>query len=158
VNAVMNVMGIVREIGRADITHIRTPKGWLYLAVVLDLHSREVVGWSMAPTMPAALVISALTMAPQQRQPAPGPVLHSDRGSHYASDEYQALLKRHHVVCSMSRKANCWDNMVMKRFFLNLKMERVWQSQYAIHDEARRDITQYIVGFYNPVRLHSTLS
>lgn len=141
----------------SDITYLRTARGWLYLAVVLDLHSRKVVGWSMAPTMPAALVISALTMALQQRQPAPGLVLHSDRGSQYASDEYQALLRRHHVVCSMSRRGNCWDNSVMERFFLNLKMERVWQRQYANHDEARRDVTQYIVGFYNPVRLHSTL-
>ena len=141
----------------SDITYIRTAQGWLYLAVVLDLYSRKVVGWSMAPTMPAGLVISALAMALQQRRPAPGLVLHSDRGSQYASDEYQALLKRHHVVCSMSRKGNCWDNSVMERFFLNLKMERVWQRRYANHDEARRDITQYIVGFYNPVRLHSTL-
>lgn len=107
----------------SDITYIRTAQGWLYLAVVLDLYSRRVVGWSMAPTMPAGLVMSALTMALQQRRPAPGLVLHSDRGSQYASDEYQALLKQHHVVCN----------------------------------EARRDITQYIVGFYNPVRLHSTL-
>ncbi|MDT4785847.1 IS3 family transposase ISKpn18 [compost metagenome] len=141
----------------SDITYIRTAQGWLYLAVVLDLYSRKVVGWSMAPTMPAGLVMSALTMALQQRRPAPGLVLHSDRGSQYASDEYQALLRQHHVVCSMSRKGNCWDNAVMERFFLNLKMERVWQRQYANHDEARRDITQYIVGFYNPVRLHSTL-
>ncbi|WP_199731329.1 IS3 family transposase [Paraburkholderia sp. RAU2J] len=141
----------------SDITYIRTAQGWLYLAVVLDLYSRKVVGWSMAPTMPAALVISALTMALQQRRPASGLLLHSDRGSQYASDEYQALLKQHHVVCSMSRKGNCWDNSVMERFFLNLKMERVWQRQYANHDEARRDINQYIVGFYNAVRLHSTL-
>jgi putative transposase len=92
----------------SDITYIRTAQGWLYLAVVLDLYSRRVVGWSMAPTMPAGLVMSALTMALQQRRPAPGLVLHSDRGSQYASDEYQALLKQHHVVCSMSRKGNCW--------------------------------------------------
>ncbi|AQV96663.1 transposase [Cupriavidus necator] len=141
----------------SDITYIRTAQGWLYLAVVLDLYSRRVVGWSMAPTMPAGLVMSALTMALQQRRPEPGLVLHSDRGSQYASDEYQALLKQHHVVCSMSRKGNCWDNSVMERFFLNLKMERVWQRQYANHDEARRDINQYIIAFYNPVRLHSTL-
>ncbi|CAH2794275.1 MAG: Transposase, IS3/IS911 family, partial [uncultured Caballeronia sp.] len=93
----------------------------------------------------------------QQRRPAPGLVPHSDRGSQYASDEYQALLKQQHVVCSMSRKGNCWDNSAMERFFLNLKMERVWQRQYANHDEARRDIDQYIVGFHNAVRLHSTL-
>ena len=141
----------------SDITYIRTAQGWLYLAVVLDLYSRKVVGWSMAPTMPAGLVISALSMALQQRRPPPGLVLHSDRGSQYASVEYQALLKQHHVVCSMSRKGNCWDNAVMERFFLNLKMERVWQRRYANHDEARSDINQYIVGFYNPVRLHSTL-
>ncbi|MBB5510059.1 transposase InsO family protein [Paraburkholderia sp. JPY681] len=93
----------------SDITYIRTGQGWLYLAVVLDLYSRRVVGWSMAPTMPAELVMSALTMALQQRRPAPGLVLHSDRGSQYASEDYQALLKQHHVVCSMSRKGNCWD-------------------------------------------------
>lgn len=141
----------------SDITYIRTAQGWLYLAVVLDLYSRKVVGWAMAPTMHAGLVMSALTMALQQRRPAPGLILHSDRGSQYASDEYQALLKQHHVVCSMSRKGNCWDNSVMERFFLNLKMERVWQRLYANHDEARCDISQYIVGFYNAVRLHSTL-
>lgn len=141
----------------SDITYIRTAQGWLYLAVVLDLYSRKVVGWSMAPNMPATLVKSALAMALQQRRPQPGLVLHSDRGSQYASDEYQALLKRHQVVCSMSRKGNCWDNAVMERFFLNLKMERVWRRQYANHGEARRDINQYIVGFYNAVRLHSTL-
>ncbi len=141
----------------SDITYIRTAQGWLYLAVVLDLYSRKVVGWSMAPTMHAGLVISALSLALQQRRPSPGLVLHSDRGTQYASAEYQALLVQHGVVCSMSRKGNCWDNAVMERFFLNLKMERVWQRRYANHDEARRDINQYIVGFYNPVRLHSTL-
>jgi putative transposase len=122
---------------------------------VLDLYSRKVVGWSMAPTMPAGLVMSALTMALQQRRAEPGLVLHSDRGSPIR-DEYQALLKQHHVVCSMSRKGNCWDNSVMERFFLNLKMERVWQRRYANHDEARRDINQYIVGFYNAVLLLPT--
>lgn len=141
----------------SDITYIRTDAGWLYLAVVLDLCSRRVVGWSMAPTMPATLVVSALEMALQQRCPPPGLVLHSDRGSQYASAEYQAVLSRHRLVCSMSRKGNCWDNAVMERFFLNLKMERVWRRRYANHEEAQRDITQYIVGFYNTVRLHSTL-
>ncbi len=86
-------------------------------------------------------------MALLQRRPAPGLILHSDRGSQHASDEYQALLKQHHVICSMSRKGNCWDNPVMERFFLNLKMERVWQRRYADHDEARRDINQYIRWF-----------
>ncbi len=107
--------------------------------------------------MPAELVCRALHMAIGQRQPAAGLILHSDRGSQYASHEYQALLKQHGIICSMSRKGNCWDNAVMERFFLNLKMERVWQRDYANQLEASKDITDYIVGFYNCLRLHSTL-
>ncbi|MFX5570645.1 integrase core domain-containing protein, partial [Acinetobacter baumannii] len=84
-------------------------------------------------------------------------IVHSDRGSQYASEQYQAVLVRHGLICSMSGLGNCWDNAVVERFFLNLKMERVWQRRYGDRDEARRDITQYIIGFYNPVRLHSTL-
>lgn len=141
----------------SDITYVRTGEGWLYLAVVLDLYSRKVVGWAMAAAMPTALVASALRMAIQQRNPMPGLIVHSDRGSQYASEEYQGLLARHGLVCSMSRPGDCWDNAVAERFFLNLKMERVWQRRYIDRAEARRDITQYIVGFYNPVRLHSTL-
>lgn len=141
----------------SDMTYIRTAEGWLYLAVVLDLYSRKVVGWAMAPAMPASLIVSALKMAIQQRNPAPGLIVHSDRGSQYASEEYQGLLARHGLVCSMSRLGDCWDNAVVERFFLNLKMERVWQKRYVDRAEARRDITQYIVSFYNPVRLHSTL-
>jgi transposase InsO family protein len=140
-----------------DITYIRTGSGWLYLAIVLDLFSRKVVGWAMAPSMPAELVCAALRMAILQRGPAPGLVVHSDRGSQYASDQYQALLSKHRFVCSMSRKGNCWDNAVAERFFLNLKMERVWQREYANHAEAKTDITAYIVGFYNCERLHSVL-
>jgi len=141
----------------SDITYVRTGEGWLYLAVVLDLYSRKVVGWASAAAMPAALVASALRMAIVQRNPAPGLIVHSDRGSQYASEEYQGLLARHGLVCSMSRSGDCWDNAVAERFFLNLKMERVWQRRYTDRAEARRDITQYIVDFYNPVRLHSTL-
>ncbi|WNG68978.1 IS3 family transposase [Cupriavidus gilardii] len=141
----------------SDITYIRTLEGWLYLAVVLDLYSRKVVGWSMAAAMPSTLVVSALQMAIAHRKPGPGLIVHSDRGSQYASDEYQSLLARHGMVCSMSRLGDCWDNAVAERFFLNLKMERVWQRRYADRAEARRDIMQYIVGFYNPMRLHSTL-
>ncbi len=141
----------------SDITYVRTVQGWLYVAVVLDLYSRKVVGWSMAPAMPATLIVSALDMAIQHRRPAPGLIVHSDRGSQYASEEYQSLLRRHGLVCSMSGLGDCWDNAVAERFFLNLKMERVWQKRYVDRAEARRDITQYIVGFYNPVRLHSTL-
>ena len=141
----------------SDITYIRTRSGWLYLAAVLDLHSRKIVGWAMAAAMPAALVCAALQMAIVQRNPAPGLIVHSDRGTQYASAEYQALLATHGLVGSMSRKGNCWDNAVMERFFLNLKMERVWQKDYANHAEAINDIADYIVGFYNSVRLHSKL-
>lgn len=141
----------------ADITYIRTRSGWLYLAVVLDLFARKVVGWAMAPNMHASLVCQALQLAIAQRRPAPGLVVHTDRGSQYASEAHQALLSKHGYVGSMSRKGNCWDNAVMERFFLNLKMERVWQRDYANHAEATIDIADYIVSFYNSVRLHSTL-
>lgn len=141
----------------SDITYVRTGQGWLYLAAVMDLFSRKIVGWAMAPAMPTKLVASALHMALQQRRPPSGLLLHSDRGSQYASQDYQALLNQHGIVCSMSRKGNCWDNAVMERFFLNLKMERVWQRDYANHGEAQRDIADYIVSFYNCTRLHSTL-
>ena len=142
----------------SDITYIRTGSGWLYLAVVMDLFSRKIVGWAMASHMQTSLVSNALQMALQQRKPPRGLLLHSDRGSQYASDDYQKLLKAHGIVCSMSRKGNCWDNAPMERFFLNLKMERVWQRTYANHSEAIRDITGYIVGFYNTCRLHSKLN
>lgn len=141
----------------SDITYIRTRSGWLYLAAVMDLFSRKIVGWAMAPNMHAELVCSALRMAIAQRQPAPGLIVHSDRGSQYASDAHRALLARHRLCPSMSRRGNCWDNAVMERFFLNLKMERVWQRDYANHGEAIRDVGDYIVGFYNNVRLHSKL-
>lgn len=140
-----------------DMTYVRTRSGWLYLAVVLELFSRKVVGWAMAPSMPAQLVCEALSMAIASRQPAPGLLVHSDRGAQYASQAHTAVLARHGLIGSMSRKGNCWDNAVMERFFLNLKMERVWQRDYANHAEAQADIADYIVGFYNPIRLHSTL-
>ncbi len=123
----------------------------------MDLYSRKIVGWAMAPNMPAELVCSALQMAIIQRNPCAGLIVHSDRGSQYASESHRALLTRHGLRASMSRKGNCWDNAVMERFFLNLKMERVWQRDYANRAEATRDITDYIVGFYNSTRLHSTL-
>lgn len=141
----------------SDITYIRTRTGWLYLAAVMDLHSRKIIGWAMSPAMPAELVCQALRMAIGQRQPMAGLILHSDRGSQYASHEYQTLLKKHGIICSMSRKGNCWDNAVMERFFLNLKMERVWQREYANQMEAAKDVTDYIIGFYNCQRRHSAL-
>ena len=146
-----------------DITYIRTRSGWLYLAAVLDLHSRKIVGWAVAPDMPASLVCAALKMAIAQRNPGVGLIVHSDRGTQYASAEHQALLIKHCLVGSMSRKGNCWadlgfcHNAVMERFFLNLKMERVWQKDYANHSEAINDVADYIVSFYNSERLHSTL-
>ena len=141
----------------ADITYLRTRSGWLYLAAVMDLFSRKIVGWAMAPSMPAELVCSALQMAIGQRNPPAGLIVHSDRGSQYASALHRGVLAHHQLTPSMSRKGNCWDNAVMERFFLNLKMERVWQRDYANHAEATRDVTDYIVGFYNSIRLHSTL-
>jgi len=140
-----------------DITYIRTQSGWLYLAVVLDLYSRKVVGWAMAADMAAQLVCSALSMAITSRRPAPGLIVHSDRGSQYASAEHARLLAQHGLIASMSRKANCWDNAVAERFFLNLKMECTWHNTYANHAEARADIADYIVAFYNTTRLHSSL-
>jgi transposase InsO family protein len=140
-----------------DITYIRTRRGWLYLAAVMDLYARKIVGWAMAPDMPAQLVCAALQMAIAARNPPPGLIVHSDRGSQYASALHQAVLVKHQLVGSMSRKGNCWDNAVMERFFLNLKMERVWQRDYANHDEAMADVADYIVGFYNSVRLNSKL-
>lgn len=141
----------------SDITYIRTRSGWLYLAAVMDLYARKIVGWACGKDMPAELVCAALQMAIAARKPPPGLVVHSDRGSQYASALHQSVLSKHQLVGSMSRKANCWDNAVMERFFLNLKMERVWQKDYANHEEAIKDVADYIVGFYNSVRLHSKL-
>ncbi|WP_159995691.1 MULTISPECIES: IS3 family transposase [unclassified Pseudomonas] len=149
--------GEINQSWVADITYIRTRSGWVYLAAVMDLFSRKIVGWAMAPHMRAELVISAMQLAIAQRQPEPGLIVHSDRGSQYAGAAYQTLLTRNGMRCSMSRKGNCWDNAVMERFFLNLKMERTWRKDYANQGEAIKDITDYIVRFYNEGRLHSTL-
>jgi putative transposase len=124
---------------------------------VLDLHLRKIVGWAMAPEMSATLVFTALQMAIVQRNPAAGLVVHSDRGTQYASAQHKKLLEKFGLVGSMSRKGNCWDNAVMESFFLNLKMERLWQKDYANHHEAMTDVADYIVGFYNSTRLHSKL-
>ena len=141
----------------SDITYLHTRSGWLYLAAVLDLHSRKIVGWAMAPQMPATRVCAALQMAIVQRNPAAGLVVHSDRGAQCASAPHQGLLKKYGLVGSMSRKGNFWDNAVMERFFLNLKVERVWQKDYANHSEAITDVADYLVSFYNSTRLHSKL-
>jgi putative transposase len=141
----------------SDLTYVRTREGWLYLAAVLDLYSRKVVGWAMGGQMTAKLVCDALQMAIASRKPSAGLVVHSDQGVQYASAQYSELLARNGFTASMSRRGNCWDNAVMERFFLNLKMERTWHREYASHTEASLDVADYIVGFYNSVRLHSTL-
>ena len=140
-----------------DITYICTQSGWLYLAAVMDLYSRKIVGYAISSRMTADLVCTALQLAIQMRQPPAGLIVHTDRGSQYCSGQYQSLLSHHEFRCSMSGKGNCYDNAVMERFFLSLKTERVWQQHYANHQEAIRDISRYIVAFYNGVRLHSTL-
>jgi putative transposase len=138
-----------------DITYIPTAEGWLYLAVVIDLYSRHVVGWSMAEHMRATLVNDALLMAIWKRKPAKGLLWHTDRGSQYA-DSHRKLLKRYGIQQSMSRKANCWDNAVSESFFHTLKTECVNHENYATRDAARKSIFDYIEVFYNRQRLHSS--
>ena len=141
----------------ADITYIPTREGWLYLAAVEDLYSRRVVGWSMAERIDSRLVVDALEMAVSRRLPGEGLVAHSDRGSQYASEHYQRLLAGHGITCSMSRRANCWDNAPMETFFASLKKELVHDEDYATRAEARASIFEYIEVFYNRVRRHSSL-
>jgi len=145
------------QVYASDITYIWTQEGWLYLAVVIDLYSRKVVGWSMSSRMKAQLVCDALTMAIWQRQPKEGLIHHSDRGSQYASKPFKQLLKAHGVRGSMSRKGDCWDNAVVESFFGTLKQERVHWQHYQTRYEAQQDILQYISMFYNSKRLHSYL-
>lgn len=140
-----------------DITYVPTAEGWLYLAVVLDVYSRRIVGWAMSDSLHRQLVIDALQMAITVRQPPPGLLHHSDRGSQYASDEYQALLTRAGMVTSMSRKGNCYDNAPVESFFGTFKTELVFHQQYATRAEARLDIFEYIEVFYNRFRRHSAL-
>jgi putative transposase len=140
----------------ADITYLATREGWLYLAVVLDLFARRVVGWSMQPTLERSLVIAALEHALQRRQPPPGLLHHSDRGSQYASADYQALLAQAQMQSSMSRKGNCSSNAVMESFLATLKAE-LPISVFDSHAAARSAVFDYIERFYNRVRLHSTL-
>ena len=140
-----------------DITYLWTQEGWLYLAVVIDLFSRKVVGWSIGSRMKAQLVCDALRMAMWQRRPAAGLIVHSDRGSQYASKDYVQLLEAHGFVGSMSRKGNCWDNAVAESFFGSLKQERVHWAHYQTRIEAQQDVMNYITMFYNHHRLHSTL-
>lgn len=141
----------------SDITYIWTSEGWLYLAVVLDLFSRQIVGWSLNNRMSRELIRNALRMAIWRRQPAPGLIFHSDRGSQYCSNDFQKMLKMYGMISSMSRKGDCWDNAVAESFFGSLKTERVFFSIYKTREEARRDIIDYIEMFYNSNRRHSYL-
>ena len=145
------------EIWLADISYIPTNEGWLYLAVVLDLFSRKVVGWAMRDHLRQELTIAALTMAIQRQKPGRGLIHHSDRGSQYAAHDYQKLLKANGGLASMSRKGNCWDNAPMESWFHTLKTELVHHTVYATREAAKRDLFAYIEGYYNRQRLHSAL-
>lgn len=145
------------QIWTGDITYIETQEGWLYLAVVLDVFSRKIVGWAMSADLTHAFVLRAFQMAWQQRQPAPGLLFHSDRGSQYAAHIYRAYLETRGVRRSMSRTGNCYDNAITESFFGRLKTEWVAHKQYATRHEARTDLFEYIEVFYNRSRLHSAL-
>lgn len=146
------------EVWLADITYIPTREGWLYLAVVMDLYTRMIVGWSMDSRMTRELTLNALRMARFKRKPKSSVLHHSDRGSQYCSHDYQALLKEYGMQMSMSRKGNCWDNAPMESFFNSLKNERVFHEDYLTREKAKQDLFEYIEMFYNRKRLHSTLN
>lgn len=140
-----------------DITYIRTWQGWLHLAVVLDLHSRAVVGWSMKPTIAKELVLDALMMAVWRRKPMQEVIVHSDQGSQYGSDDWKRFCDANKLLPSMSRRGNCWDNTVTESFFSSLKKERIRKRIYKTRDLARADVFDYIEAFYNRTRRHSHL-
>lgn len=141
----------------SDITYVGTIEGWLYLAAVMDLCSRRIVGWAMGTSLEESLVLTALQMALHNRQPASGLIIHSDRGSQYAGRAYRQLLAQHGLLASMSRRANCYDNAAMESFWSSLKMECLYRQRFATHSEARQAIFRYIETFYNTRRLHSAL-
>jgi putative transposase len=141
----------------ADFTYLWTDEGWLYVAVVLDMYSRYVVGWSMQASMTSRLVSDALIMALWRRGKPQGVLHHSDQGSQYTSEDFQRQLAEHGIACSMSRRGNCWDNAATESFFSTLKTERTDRRHYRSRDEARADVFNYIEQFYNPRRRHSRL-
>jgi transposase InsO family protein len=141
----------------SDITYVWTNEGWLYLAAILDLCSRFVVGWSMWQTMERSLTLSALQMALARRRPLPGVLHHSDRGAQYASADYRLMLQQHEMECSMSRKGDCWDNAVAESFFATIKRELIDGSHWQTREEARAAIFEYIEVWYNRERRHSSL-
>jgi putative transposase len=139
-----------------DITYIRTWQGWLYLAVVMDLFSRKIVGWATRPTIHRELVLDAVAKAVRLRRPRKA-VIHSDQGTQYGSDAWRRFCLAHHLEPSMSRRGNCWDNAVAESFFSSLKKERIKKRIYANREAATQDVAEYIDGFYNPIRRHSYL-
>lgn len=141
----------------SDITYIPTKEGWLYLAATMDLYSRKIVGWSMDRTMTRRLVCNALEMGIKRRNPCRNLVHHSDRGVQYASNEFRKMLEKHGMICSMSRRGDCWDNAPMESFFHTLKTELVRGSRFVSREDAKRAIYEYIEIFYNRYRLHSSL-
>jgi putative transposase len=141
----------------ADFTYVWTAEGWLYVAAVIDLFSRRVVGWSMSAAMTAQLVTDALVMAIWRRGKPDALLHHSDRGSQYTSEQFQSLMADHGVVCSMSRSGNVWDNAAMESFFSSLKTERTARKLYRTRNEAKADVFDYIERFYNPKRRHSRI-
>ena len=143
--------------GSADLTYIPTGEGWLYLAAILDMHTRKIVGWSMRETLHTEIALDALSMAIERQRPAPGLIHHSDRGIQYAAEAYRSALAASGITPSMSRKGDCWDNAPMESFFHTLKTELVHHRQYATRAEAKRDIFAYIEGFYNRTRRHSAI-
>ncbi|VVS91441.1 hth-like domain [Desulfoluna spongiiphila] len=144
------------QVWATDITYIWTLEGWAYLAIVMDLYSRQIVGWNIGARMTKRLVLDALDMAWWRRQPTSGLLHHSDRGSQYACKKYQEQLDKYQMVCSMSRKGNCWDNAPVERFFRSLKSERLSFCRFETRNQARLEVLDYI-AWYNSSRLHSTL-
>lgn len=140
-----------------DITYLRTWQGWLYLAVVMDLYARRIVGWSMKPSLSREIVLDALLMAVWRRKPQQQVLVHSDQGSQYGSDDWQRFCREHNLKPSMSRKGNCWDNAVAESFFSSLKKERIKLRIYKTRELARADVFDYIEVFYNRTRRHSHL-
>lgn len=145
------------QVWLADLTYIYTDEGWLYLAAILDMATRKIVGWAMRDTLHAEIALSALDMAIERQRPGPGLIHHSDRGIQYACEAYRQTLAAAEFLPSMSGKGNCLDNAPMESFFHSLKVERVHTRRYATRAEARRDLFAYIEGFYNSRRLHSAL-
>ena len=141
----------------SDITYVWTNEGWLFLASVIDLYSRRVVGWSMSESLKSQITQDALAMAVTSRRPGEGLIHHSDRGVQYACNDYQKMLAKHGMACSMSRKGDPWDNSVAESFFCTLKKELIYRKKFATRDEARREIFDFIEVFYNRQRMHSFL-